>query len=229
MSIFSKKQEVNLEDFCSDFYEKNILNPTIKGVDFGVVYFETVKKSLIEVDQSFSKITSQKLASEIIPLRFELFALAWTHKFISGKIVVAQSAFTKRYLHEKGKDDIWNDMYDYNDIIGIATLDWLTKLGKINISFNHNMRKDLIAKNREEAEKMGLVIDESIDRVNNRVWSENSWRQKFMINPLVSILCHRLGVDLGGINKEAVFRLAVVIRGLYDGAKQSLGKIKIKN
>ena len=35
MSIFSRKQKINLEDFCRDFYDNYILNPTVEGVDFG--------------------------------------------------------------------------------------------------------------------------------------------------------------------------------------------------
>ena len=38
------------------------------------------------------------------------------------------------------------------------------------------MRKDLIAKNIEDAKKNGIEIDESIDRVNKRIWSENAWK-----------------------------------------------------
>ena len=95
MGIFSRKQDVSLEIFCRNFYDKQILNPAIQGVDFGAVYFDTVKKSIVEADQNFSKITPQELASEIVPLRFELFALAWIHKF-DEKSAVTQSIFTKQ-------------------------------------------------------------------------------------------------------------------------------------
>jgi len=105
MGIFSKKQSVNLEDFCRDFYDKNILNPVIAGIDAGKAYFDTVIKNIVEVDPNFSKITSQKLAEAMIPLRFELFALAWLHKF-GEKLAITESVFTKNYLHEKKKDDI---------------------------------------------------------------------------------------------------------------------------
>lgn len=105
MSIFSKKQEVTLEDFCRDFYEKNILNPVIEGIDAGAAYFNTVRKSVVEADQNFTDINSQKFATEIIPLRFELFALAWLHQF-GDKSAVVQSVFTKHYLQEKKRDDI---------------------------------------------------------------------------------------------------------------------------
>lgn len=228
MGFFAMKQKVNLEEFCRDFYEKNILNPVIQSFDAGEVYFDTVRKSIVEADQNFSKITSQKLASEMIPLRFELFALAWMHKFV-GKFAIAQSVFTKSYLHKKERDDIWNGMEHYNKFIDGATLNWLTSLGKMNLSFWYHMREDMTAKNIEDAKKIGLSDkDESIVRVNNRLCSENAWKQKIVLGGLVIALCERLNLDPKELNEEAGFRLAVAIRGFYDGAYQAIENIKIK-
>lgn len=228
MSFFSRKQEIGLEDFCRDFYENQILNPVVAKVDASNVYSNIVKKSIAEVYLEFANIDSQKFREELIILRFELFALAWTHKFVSGKLVVAQSAFTKRYLHEKGRDDIWNGMEHYNKIIDGATLHWLSNLGKMNLSFNYHMREDLTAKNIDDAKELGINIDESIERANNRLWSENAWKQKLLLGPLVVTFCNQLGLNPSELNEEAGFRLAAVIKGLYDGAQQSWDKVKIK-
>jgi hypothetical protein len=108
MSLFKKKQEVDLDTFCRDFYEKNIINPVIQGIDAGAAFVEVVKRNIVEVDATFSNIDSQKLAKEWVLLRFELFALAWLHQF-GERLAVAQSVFTKSYLHEKGRDDIWDN------------------------------------------------------------------------------------------------------------------------
>ena len=226
MSIFSRKQKINLEDFCRDFYDNYILNPTVEGVDFGTALPDYIVE---KIDSVFAHADKQKLTDELMALRFELFALAWTHKFVSGKIVIAQSVFTKHYLYKKGKDNIWSSMHDYNNSIDGATLEWLTKLGKININFNYNMRKDLITKNIEDAQKNGINIDESVDRVNNRIWSENAWIQKFMLVPLAFIFCDRLGLNFNELNPETGFHLTVIISGFYDGAKQSWDKVKIVN
>ena len=229
MGIFSRKQSINLENFCRDFYEQNILNPIIQGIDAGAVYFDTVRETIIEADQSFSKISTEKLATHVVPLRFELFALAWMHKFV-GKFAIAQSIFTKQYLHEKGRDDIWNGMDHYNKFIDGATLNWLTSLGKMNLSFWYNMRKDLAAKNVEDAKKFGLIDkDENVERVNNRLCSENAWKQRIILGGLVLALCERLDLNPNELNEEAGFRLAATIRGLYDGAYQALETIKVKD
>jgi hypothetical protein len=228
MSIFSRKQTVDLNSFCRDYYEKNIINPVIQGIDVSEVYIDTVKKYLVEADKDFLNITSEMLASEIIPLRFELFALAWMHRF-TGKFAIAQSIFTKNYLHEKGRDDIWDYMKYYNNAIDGATLNWLTNLGKMNLSFWYGMRKDLAAKNIDDAKKLGVEADESIDMVNNRLCSENAWKQKLILNTIVSVFCDRIAVDPNKLSDDAIFRLAATIFGLYEGAQQSLEKIKIED
>jgi hypothetical protein len=228
MSFFSRKQEIKLEDFCRDFYDTQILNPVIGKIDAGNVFSDVVKKNIVEVYSEFAKIDSQKLNEEIKVIRFELFALAWTHKFISGKIVVAQSDFTKSYLHEKGRDDVWARMETYNNMIDSVTLHWLTNLGKMNLSFNYNMREDLTKKNIEAAKELGIENDDRVARVNHRLWSENAWKQKLMLGPLVFTFCERIGVNAHDLNQEAQFRLAATIKGLYDGAEQSWDKVKIK-
>lgn len=227
MGIFCKKKRVSIEDFCRDFYDQNILNSIIRGIDAGKVYFEAVIKNAAEVDRKFSKITTEKLASAMIPLHFELFALAWMHKFV-GKFAIAQSLFTKQYLHEKGRDDIWNGMEYYNKCVDGTTLNWLTSLGKINLSFWYHTREDLTAKNNEEAKKTG-VEDEVVVRVNNRLCSGNAWKQKIILGGLALVLCESLGLNPKELNAEVSFRLVTAIRGLYEGVCQALEKIKIRD
>jgi len=229
MSFFSRKQEMKLEDFCRDFYDTQILNPVIGKIDAGNVFSDVVKKNVVEVNPEFAKIDSQKLNEEIKVIRFELFALAWTHKFVSGKIVVAQSDFTKSYLREKDRNDIWVGMESYNNMIDSVTLHWLTNLGKMNLSFNYNMREDLTKKNIEAAKELGVENDDCVARVNHRLWSENAWKQKLMLGPLVFTFCERIGINAHDLNQEAQFRLAATIKGLYDGAEQSWDKVKIIN
>lgn len=97
----------------------------MEEIDAGTVYHHTVWKSLVEVDQSLTNIDSQKLATEMVPLRFELFALAWQHKF-GEKSTIPQSVFTKQYLQEKGRADIWNAAGIYNNAIGRSSRHGMT-------------------------------------------------------------------------------------------------------
>lgn len=227
MGIFRRKQSVGLEDFCRDFYEKNILNPVIAGIDAGEVYFDTVRKSIIAVDPNFSNITSQKLAEAIIPLRFELFAFAWLHKF-GEKLAIAQSVFTKNYLHEKKRDDIWEASEVYNQAIARSSTLGRTPekaFDRVFLARVNTTRMNLF----EQYHKEGFD-NKCVARVLNRLFSEDAWKRNVTSGLLMFALCDRLGFDKEfEPNKEAQFRWVAVIRGLYDGAYQALENIKIES
>jgi len=227
MSFPSKKQEVNLEDFCRDFYEKNILNPVIEGVDARAIYFDIVWKTVVEADQNFANVNSQKLATEMTPLRFELFALAWLHQF-GDKSAVAQSVFTKRYLHKKKRDDIWDTSKPYNQAIArSSTLGKTLKTasGRAHLVSITKMRVDSFRHYRKEGHDPKCVA-----RAFNRLFTDAVWKKGITAGLLMFALCDRLGFDSNfEPTEEAQFRLTAIIRGLYDAVKQSLDNIKIKD
>jgi len=80
MGLFSRKQRVQLEEFCREFYDSNLLTPVIGGVDLGENYFQTVKGSIAEVDGKFAAIDSKLFRAEMTLIRFEVFSLAWLHQ-----------------------------------------------------------------------------------------------------------------------------------------------------
>ena len=98
----------------------------------------------------------------------------------------------------------------------------------MNLGFNHSMKESMIAKNVESAKELGISDDDIIERANKRVWSETAWRQKLILLPLAFVLCENLGLKLSDLNEEARFRLATLIKGLYDGAQQSWDNVRIK-
>jgi len=244
MSFFDKKQEVGLEDFCRNFYDKFIINPTLttkKGekIDVAPIMYETFRNSVIEADNCFANIGSQKFDLEMMLLRFELFALAWLHKF-GVKLAVTQSIFTKDYLHEKGRDDIWDAMGHYTKATSHATTveKNKTEKGKIDLAHIYKMRMDSADEAYDWAEKAGYDIKDvqfigSINTSLNRLGSENAWKKGVTAYFLILALCHRFGLSYGtdylGPNKKAQLRLEVIIRGFYKGAQQSWDKVKIKS
>lgn len=228
MSLFSRKVEKGLEEFCYDFYDNQILNPSIGNINVGDLYVESIIKSIGEVSNIFENIEVNILNNEMITLRFELFALAWVHKFISGEIVVSQSVITKNYLQEKGRIDIWDGMLQYSKYIDSATLHWLENLGKRNLVFNYSTRQDLEKENIKCANKLGINIDETIEIVNNRVWSKQAWKDKIIHEALIQALFERINLNPQNLEKEAAFRLAAIIHGFYEGARQSWYKIKFR-
>ncbi len=226
MGIFNKKQEVDLEKFCSDFYDKNILNPVIEDIDAGAVFVDTIKRNVVEADNNFEKINSQKFADEIVPLRFELFALAWLHQF-GDKSAVAQSVFTKRYLHEKKRDDIWDTSESYNQAIARSSTLGKTPKKAFDRVFLGNRNKT-IADLFDQYHVAGYD-PKCVARALNRLFNDTAWKKGVTASLLMFALCDRLGFEPNfEPTKEAQFRLTAIIRGFYDGAKQALEKVKIK-
>lgn len=240
MGIFSKKEEVDLEEYCKDFYEREILNPTTEGVDFGAVFADTIKKKVEEVDSNFAKISSKKIAKEVIYIRFELFALAWLHQFGDNSAVV-QSEFTRNYLNEKGRDVIWDGMESYNQAIARSTTlgkSSKNRFDRAYVTRVNTTRFGLGKQYIEDCEKLGIDFNneaaqpilKSISRTLNRLFAEDAWRKGVTAGLLMFALCNRLGFESEfEPTKEAQFRLTTIIRGFYDGAKQALEKVKIKN
>ncbi len=232
MRFFTTKKEVKLEDFCRDFYENITFYPrTDKVVDMEA-YAEIIKGMAIQVDSKFTDVDIQKFADELTALRFELLALAFTHKFVSNKIIIAQSIFTKHYLKEKVKSDIWDVMGSYNRTINSATLDWLAGLGKVNLPYNHRMMNSLCEENANLIKEMRINTDEMDDflkKVNNRTWSENSWRYKFILSYLQINLYKNLNINPETLNDAVLAHIATTIKCFYDEAKKSLAKVKIND
>lgn len=140
-------------------------------------------------------------------------------------------------MHEKRRDDIWKGMEPYNQAISRSvTLGKTPKkafdrayLGRVNL-----MRADLADKYINAYKKDGVNINNkaflvSIGRPINRLFFENAWRKGVTAGLLMFTLCDRLGFDSDfEPTKKEQFRLTAIIRGFYDGAKQTLEKVKIK-
>lgn len=125
MSFFNRKPKVALDEFCHDFYDKNILHAVINGIDAGSLFLDTIRKSVADVDSSFASVNPQLFEAEMIVLRFEVFSLAWLHQ-LGDKRAAEQSAFTKRYLEEQERPDIWEAMEPYNRAIARSSTHGLT-------------------------------------------------------------------------------------------------------
>jgi hypothetical protein len=222
MGLFSRKQAVRLAQFCGEFYDTQILNPVIEGIDAGQVYVETVRRSVMEADPSFEGVETASLATEITAIRFEVFGLAWLHQF-AGKHAAAQSAFTKRYLEERNRADVWEAMEAYNQASArSSTLGHTPKTpsGRAHLVFIDKTRADLF----DAWLKQGFE-PEPVARAANRFGTDVAWERNLTPGFLMLTLCQRLGCE---VNEEGQFRLIAVIRGLYDGVREALRSIKIE-
>lgn len=236
--VFTTKKEVGLEDFCRDFY-KNILDGTLHGVNVNETYYKGFKDFIVEVFPDFSSIDPNKLKEEFTVLRFELFALAWQDSF-DEDLSVAQNVFTMRFLEEKNKKDIWDRMGRYNGAVASG----IRKATCMNQRDSEILDSDRFGVKQRYAElaiKYGVNLEEQkgldvIIRMGSRIKSNKAWKDgQGMIAYYLSLTLLRIlgytDAELEKItdNQNISVRLMTIMKGFYNGAKESWEDVKIIN
>jgi hypothetical protein len=224
MGFFSKKPRVRLDDFCRDFYDRNILysHPEVARLGYAQVFCDTIKCSIGKVDPRFAAVDSELLKAEMTLVRFEVFGLAWLHQQ-GNKRAAEQSEFTRLYLEESCRTDIWEAMQPYNKASArSSTLGRTgeTATGRAYLTFINETR----AAFADEWFKLGFA-PLSIGRAVNRLATDVAWKQSLTAAFLMTTICENLECQL---NEEAQFRLVAIIRGFYDGVTESLKAVKIE-
>jgi hypothetical protein len=218
MSIFSRKKKVNLTEFCTAYYDEFFFGKT----EVAETYYSLISKKIVEVDSDFQKVNNSNLANEILILRLELFSLAWFHKF-GHKYSIEQAVFTKTYLTNKGLISIWEAMEPYNQAIAKSALHGYTSdtiSGRVHILDVNKTRVDLFKKYHSEG-----VDNKCIARSLNKYGTQPSWDS-------LSITLHYLAYSFflhfnHEANEESTFTFVAILKGFYEGSKQSLEEIKI--
>ena len=236
MGLLSRKPKVSIEEFCRQFYDTDVFNPTVlAGVDVGEAFWETAFNSVVEAAKSFEAVDRAKFRHEMTALRMELFGLAWMHKFKRGELTIPQSVFTRHYLEKNGKIEIWDMMVEYNQ----ATADsvTLTATGERMkdwqvVKYNKTKLDILIKKWLPRLEAQGREINQELvdcaAAVANRIGADIRKNDCILVKRLTVRLADRLGCDIS-LNSEALFRLGVVIFGLYEGATEAIKGVNLES
>ena len=222
MGLFTRKPRVRLEVFCREFYERQILNPVVAGMDLSQVYCETVKKNTAEADPRFATVDMERFHSEETLIYLEVFGLAWLHQ-CGDRHAAAQSAFTRTYLEGCGRADIWANLEWYNQAIARSSTLGLTSetpRGRAHLTFTNAIRCQLF----EQWVEQGFD-SVAAARAANRVSTEVAWDKGLAPAFLMLTLYDRLSCE---VNEQAQSRLVAMIRGLYDGVRQSLKLVRIE-
>ena len=143
------------------------------------------------------------------------------HQF-GDKHAAAQCAYTKSYLEERSHADIWDDLAPYNQAVARSSTigqTTATPSGRAYLAFVDSVRLDLF----DQWSKQGFEPD-AIARAANRFSTNVAWDKGITAAFLMLTLCERLGCQL---NEDGQFRLAAVIRGLYDGARETMKQVKV--
>jgi hypothetical protein len=236
MSPFGHKTKATTEGFCQQFYDSQVFNVAIAGRDMSNTYWDTVFRSIVEADESFAGTDKSVFIREMNAIRLELFSLAWSHKFKKEKYTIPQSVFTRQYLKQNGKLELWDIMGEYNRAIADSVT--LTAKGermrdrrvdKVNLARLDMWKKwvEVNVKDKENLTEEEDVAAKSFTRVANRIGADVSRNDSILVKRLGARLADRLGCSTN-LSNEALFRLAAVIYGLYQGAMEDIKSISLQ-
>jgi len=235
MGLFSRKQRVLLEVFCRDFYDRNIL-----GGEVSEVYFQQRLTSVAAADARFAAVDSKRFRAEMMPIHLEVFGLAWLHQ-LGHKHAARQSYCTKLLLEARNKADIWKAMEPYSQAVARSGELYANRGQSVRFQRARVVGIDLLRMRFfEQWCEQGFESD-AVAQAVRRLGTLGAWKQGLTSRLLLLTLCERLGCEvkpeapgvnnlevvIPGLNKEAMFRLEVVIQGLYDGARAALKAIRV--
>jgi len=236
MGLLNRKPKTSIEEFCQQFYDSVVFHPIIAGEDFNKVWWGTVFDTVAEADKSFAVIDKTLFVREMTALRLELFGLAWGRKFKKEEFTIPQSAFTRHYLEESKRLEIWDIMEEYNQAIAqsvtmtedgkqmdemrvakanLARVKFFDKWAKANIS-------DTSASTEEEKGLANCVAS-----VANRIGADIKRNDCILVKRLTSRVADRLGCDIN-LKYEALYWLGTAIFGLYEGAKEAIKSVNLQ-
>jgi hypothetical protein len=239
MEFPSRKPKVGIEEFCQQFYDSQIFHAVIAGEDMGAGFLRSTFRSVVEVDQSFAVIDPTLFKREMTALRIELFSLPWGHRFKQERFTIPQSIFTRHYLEENEKFELWDIMGEYNQAIAQSTI--LTERGEqmegrtahariasLNVSRSNIFNKWAEANIGDpsaptEKEK---ILANCVARVANRIGADIKQNDCILIKRLTARLVDRLSCE-PNLSAEALFRLGAVIFGLYEGAMEAIKSVNL--
>jgi hypothetical protein len=218
MGLFSRKSRTNADEFSREFFDKFVFG-SVRGMDLEASYAEVIRTDISKLDSSFAAVRLENLTEELRAVHLEMTNAAWTH---ASKWEVASevSKFTKQYLTDLDRLDLWDAMGSYNQMVAQSAtkgedehLQAVIKKQRFDL-FNDLVDKEL---DREWA-------GDAIARVANRLGSERS-RKTGKMQGFVGIrMMSRLGLEG---SEQIVDSLAAVSHGFYQGSTQALNKVEL--
>jgi hypothetical protein len=246
MVLFKGKPKMSIEDCCRGFYDSQIFKAKISDIarmDFWSYYLAQSKDLVAKDDQSFSAVGSDIFWREMTALRMAVFGLACSLKVNHKEdLALRQVFFTKRYLEDNGRQDVWDTMGKYNQAIGDSAYmnangqaDGNSRWGRARITFVRTFRWDIFEKwteanlgdprrplTLEQEEKAGCLMFAL-----NRVCADITRADCVAVKLLAVTLAERLGCDIN-LNQKALFKLGSIIFGFHTGAESYLKSVTLQ-
>ncbi len=235
MGLLSRKPKVAIEEYCRQFYDFSVFHPIIANRDLNKAWWITVFDSMVEADQSFVTIDQDVFIREMTAIRLELFGVAWGYRFKQDKFTIRQSIFTRHYLEENQKLEIWDIAGEYNQAVAQSAT--MTESGEQmdawRVAKANKARADMFDRwadanigdpSPTEEEK---IIGTCVARVANRIGADIRRNDCILAKLLAARLADRLGCSTN-LNAGALFKLGAVIFGLYKGADEAMKNVSLQ-
>ena len=243
MGLFSSKSKMSVEDCCRIFCDSLILKAktVFAGTDSWPYVLTQFRDQLVEADQLFSTVDLDTFGREMTALNVAIFGQQCSRK-LHHKIdmVLRPALFTKGYLEENRRQDIWDSMVKYNKVIGDSAYmradgqmaDGNSGWGRGRIAFVNSFRfgmfEEWIQKNIGDPGS-GLTPEqkEKLDGLNVALQHVCARSDSVALRLLGVTLAQRLGCDINH-NQKAQLVVVSIISCFHRGAKRYLESITLK-
>ena len=205
------KPKVAIGGVCGEFYNSRVFRPTLARKKRAPIVWDAVLKAIQDVDYSVSLVDQTVFVDELNALRIELFGLAWVHHLKDEDYIIREILFTKKYLDDMNRSNIWEGMGHYNRAIVDSA--------------------DQVQERQGEREALtatwaGSGVDpECSTRAVNRLSTVEAWERGIIPERLVDTFADRIGCQLQPPGKA---KLQEIIEQLYDDALREIKSVKVQ-
>jgi hypothetical protein len=206
MGIFDGKAKLNMTEFCQLYYENQIFQSNVSREDTSQNIVDYTYQLLTDSEPALKQVDRALFEHEMAAMNLELFALAFFQRFVKNiNHCFQQSIFTRRYLYDKNKPDIWEDMKYYNLMIS-KTATWGmtedTAIGRAQITFNNSFRAEIfegwIKDNKIDLDKLTDQDNanlECVARAVNRIGTDILKNEQIGNRLIAGLFLERLGTE----------------------------------
>jgi hypothetical protein len=227
MELYKGTPRLNVDECCKEFYDRNIFSVVAESPDEWSTFLGTVSRSVNEINSLFSGVDQNLLRREVTALGLEIFSIAYARKVKVDDLSWRQNRFTRGYLEERGRLDIWNIMSEYNQVVAQSGMDEQGK-DKVSTSCDKMYRKWAKAtkKERKLAKEEELLPDDYVVRAANLIGAEMKQADCITAERLAAKLAERLGQGTR-LKEETLHKGSEIVFGFYRGAELYLKYISL--
>ncbi len=205
------KPKMSIGGVCGEYYNNNVLRPMVTTKKGGPLVWDAFLKNIENVDYAAAAADEELFRREFAALRVELFGLAWSHLQKEEDFLVREILFTRRYLNDMQRTEVWESMDDYNKTILRSS-------------------ESMHARQGEREQVVTRLVNNGLDeeparRVVNRAGSEDSWNEGLISGLMSDTFKDRIDCQLRSQGLQIV---EASIKEIYKEAEKTIKSYKIQ-